>query len=345
MKHTISLFSLCFLVHFAAHSQSIAVLQDLEGVWYQEGRTAVCYSIWYYSNGQTLNNRTFSIICGDTIELSTASVSPLDGNAMMTLYADSVGTPQYFKLARYDDDALVWENIGPEANPKQIEWHFFGNNYCTFRANGVETGFRHKRTQPMQLRFQMQAGINWSVFPIESYGNQLGFSTGAEFQQLPGQDLALTAGLVFPETSLTLNLELGITRRQVGVRSVLSSDDVIYNRDGVYEYYNTYLALVPEISFGKKRRLSLSGGFYFGLAQIRDFRGTTSTTGIGTPNPAYTKPQLDVGKEHGLLVGASYYLPILPQLQPSIFVRYTRGLIDSKVRATSFGVSFQIDKR
>src|SRR5690606_37496955 len=129
------------LVHFSAHSQSVAALQDLEGVWYQEGRTAVCYSIWYYSNDQTLKNRTFSIVCGDTIELSTATVSPMDANAVMTLYADSIGEPQIFRLARHDDDAVVWENAGTVEHPKQIEWLFFGNNYCAFRADGAETGF------------------------------------------------------------------------------------------------------------------------------------------------------------------------------------------------------------
>ncbi len=345
MKHTFSLFSLCLLFLFPVHSQSVAALQDLEGVWYQAGRTAVCYSIWYYTNDQTLNNRTFSILCGDTIELSTATVTPLDGNAMMTLYADSIGKPQLFKLAQHDDDAVVWENVGTAEHPRQIEWFFSGNNYCTFRADGVETDFRHKRSQPLKLRFQMLAGINQSHFPIEHYGHKLGFSGDDEFQQLSGQDLALAVGLVFPETPLTLHLELGITRRRVGVLSTAVYESVIYRRDGVYEYLNTYLALMPELSFGRKRSLSLSGGFYFGLAQIRDFRGTNSATGTGAPDPAQTNIRLDVSKEHGLLAGVSYCLPILPQLRPTVFVRYTRGLIDSKVRATSIGMAFQIGKR
>jgi len=239
----------------------------------------------------------------------------------------------------------VWENVGTVEHPKQIEWLFSGNNYCAFRADGVETGFRHKRTQPLKLRFQLSAGVNQSYFPVRNYGYQLGFSADDEFRQMRGQDLALAVGLVFPETPLTLHLELGVTRRRVGVRSTAVHESVIYRRDGVYEYFNTYLALMPELSFGKKRSLSLSGGFYFGLAQIRDFHGTNSATGTGAPDPAQTNIRLDVSKEHGILAGVSYCLPILPQLRPTVFVRYTRGLIASKVRATSFGMAFQIGKR
>ncbi len=345
MKHSISLLTLAFLGHFSIHGQSLTTPKDLEGVWYQEGRTALCYSIWYYSDAQTLRNRTFSVICGDTVQLGTAVVTQTGLDADMIIYADSAEAPQRFKLLQQDDDALIWENTDPVGSPKQIEWRFSGNNHCVFRADGVEITFRRKRTLPTQLQFQMQAGVNRSLFPQNRYSNELGFSGDTEMRPLLGQDFALSAGLVFPETPLVLKFEIGVTRRLVGVRSTLWSEEVAYYRDGIYEYYNTYLALMPELSFGKKRSLNLSGGFYLGLAQIRNFSGTNSVTGTGTPNPRLQRPQLDVSNEHGFLAGASYCLPVLPQLRPSIFVRHTRGLINSRVRATSLGMAFQIGQK
>lgn len=347
MKQSISLLSLCLFIHSFSQSQSITALQDLEGLWYQEGRSAVCYSLWYRTDENTLHNRTFSIVCGDTIPLSTAVVTHGRGIATMTLLADSTGNtaPRTFRLTRYDEDILVWDNDNAEGQPRQIEWHFFGNNYCAFRADGVETGFRHKRIQPMQWRFQISAGMNWSTFPGQRYGNQLGFSSDAEFERMSGQDMAFSAGLIFPETPLTLNFELGITRRRVGVRSTAFDQEVWYSREGVFEYFNTYFALAPELSFGPKKCLAISGGFYVGLAQMRDFRGATTATGNGAINPNYLKPQLDVAKEHGLMAGISCRIPVFPQFQPAVYARYSVGMIDARVRSASLGMLIQIARK
>lgn len=347
MKHSISLFAFCLLSHLSIQSQSITALQDLEGLWYQVGRTSVCYTAWYRTSDQVLHNRTYSIVCGDTIALSTATVTQTDGATILTLRADSVGNglPRTFHLTHSDEDALVWQNDDLQGQPRQIEWVFYGNNFCAFRADGVETGFRHKRAQPMQWRLQLLTGLNWSRFPENAYGNLLGFSSDAEFERMSGQDLAVSAGLTFPETPLTLNIEMGITHRRVGVRSTLFSQEVLYTRDGFYNYFNTYLALMPELSFGSKKQLSVSGGFYFGLAQMRGFSGNTSASGSGVHNPTYLDPSLDVQNEHGLLAGISYRLPFLPQLQPAVYARYTHGMVDTHVRATTVGMSFQIARK
>ena len=347
MKQSISLFSLCLFLHFSLQSQSISALHDLEGLWYQDGRAAVCYSHWYRTDESTLHNRTFSIVCGDTIPLSTATVNHAEGVATMTLLADSTGNtaPRTFRLTHYDKDVLVWDNDDARGRPRQIEWHFFGNNFCAFRADGVETGFRHKRIHPMQWRFQISAGMNWSTFPGQRYGSQLGFSSDAEFEQMPGQDMALSAGLIFPETPLTLNFEVGMSHRSVRVHATMFNENVWYHREGVFEYFNTYFALVPELSFGAKKFLSISGGFYVGLAQMRDFRGATTATGNGAINPNYLKPQLDVAKEHGLLAEVSCRIPVLPQFQPAVYARYSTGMIDAHVRSASLGMSFQIARK
>lgn len=344
MKHLILLSALCFFAPFGAICQTANVVQDLEGLWYRDGRTAVCYTLWY-SDGEpgTLRNSTYSIICGDTIRLGSAVIRYNEQQANMSLQTDSIGeTTRSYHLVRADDDVLIWENDQPGGLPRQIEWRFYGNNYCAFVADGAETGFRHKRMQPIRWRFRALAGINRSNFSEGQHTFQLGFSSDSEFTQMTGQDLSVSAGIIFPGTRLILNIEGGITRRQVGVSGSIFSQEVLYTREGVYDFVNTYLALMPELSLGARKNLSVSGGFYFGLAQMRSFRGTTYTSGSGIPDPQYLDPSLDVTREHGLLAGISYRLPILRQLEPAVYARYTRGLIGTQVRAATIGLSCRI---
>lgn len=341
MKHLIALSALCFFVQFHAVAQIEGTIQDLEGLWYRDGRTAVCYTLWY-SDGEpgTLRNTTYSIVCGDTIRLGTAIVRYGEQGANMSLLADSTGdAARNYHLVHADDDVLLWENDLPGGLPRQIEWRFYGNNYCSFIADGAETGFRHKRMQPIRWQFRAMAGLNRSDF---STVNHTVFSHDSQFDGMTGQDLAVSAGIVFPGTRLTLNIEGGITRRQVGVQANIYSQEVLYTREGVYDFVNTYLALMPELSIGARKNLSVSGGFYFGLAQMRSFRGATRVSGPGIPDPRYMDPSLDVTREHGLLAGVSCRLPILRQLEPALYARYTHGLIGTQVRAATIGLSCRI---
>lgn len=344
MKHCISLFAFCLLAQWPLQSQSLSALQDLEGLWYQTGRTSVCYTAWFRTADAVLHNRTFSIVCGDTIALSTATVVEGDNVTTMTVLADSLenGGVRTFSLIHADEDALIWQNDDPQGQPRQIEWVFYGNNYCAFRADGVETGFRHKREQPMRWQIGLQLGMNWNQLQAL---NDLNLPSNASLQQLSGQEIAVSAGLIFPETPLVLNFELGVTHRRVGVYSNLLVEDVLYSRDGIYNYYNTYFALMPELLIGKKRNLSISAGFYLGLAQMRDFKGSARTSGYGQVNEYYLRPELDVANEHGILGGVSLRLPFLPQLQPTIYARYTKGLVDNQVQAVSVGAAFRIDRK
>lgn len=347
MKHCISLFAVCLLAQSSLQSQSIAALQDLEGLWYQTGRTSVCYTAWFRTADAVLHNRTFSIVCGDTIALSTATVMEDDGLTTMTVYADSIENvaPRTFSLVHADEDAVVWQNNDAQGQPRQIEWVFYGNNFCAFRADGVETGFRHKREQPMHWQFGLHVGMNLNRFPKQHAWNNLGLPYNADLQQLSGQEIAVSAGLVFPETPLVLNFEMGVTHRRVGVYANLLVEDVLYSRDGIYNYYNTYFALVPELFIGKKRNLSISAGFYLGLAQMRDFKGSVTASGYGQVNEHYLRPELDVDKEHGMLAGISLRLPFLRQWQPTVYARCSKGLIGTPVKAASLGVSFRIARK
>lgn len=323
-------------------------LQNLEGVWYQTGRTSVCYSVWQFSDDQTLHNRTFSIVCKDTVEISRATVSLREQSAIMTMQADSTVTeaPQTFLLSRYSDDELAWENTDPDGTPRQIEWIFTGRGYATFRADGEETYFRFKRA-PVKLQFSISAGMNLSTFsknhtPYNFLAiNNVSVNT-LSFQRLPGQELAFSTGLIFQGTALRLNFELGLAHRQVGVHSGFMDGPVAYSRNGVYDYFNTYFALAPEFMVGPKRNFSFSAGFYFDLAQQRNYRG--SNTGSET-NAVHADPRQDIDVERGVLAGVSYRIPLFARLQPALYIRNMFGLNNARTRAISLGLSFQINDK
>lgn len=323
-------------------------LQNLEGVWYQTGRTSVCYSVWQFSDDQTLHNRTFSIVCKDTVEISRATVSLRRQNVVMTLQADSTTNraPQTFRLSRYNNDELVWENENPDGIPRQIEWIFTGRGYATFRADGEETYFRFKRA-PVKLQFSVSAGMNLSTFsnnhtPYNFLALQNVSINTVSYQRLPGQEIAFSAGLYFQETALRINFELGLAHRQVGVHASFAEGTTGYSRDGVYDYINTYFALAPEIFAGKKRHLSFSAGFYFDLAQQRNYRGSNSSS---VPGAVHADPRQDIDVERGLLAGVSYRLPVFAHFQPALYVRNMFGLNNTRMRAISLGLSFQVNSK
>ena len=342
-------FCTLFLIHgISLCAQSTPQLQNLEGAWYQTGRTSVCYSIWQYSGDQLLENRTYSIVCGDTVELSRAVIEVRSEGVRMTLRTDSVmnGVPQMFRLSPSDNDALIWENEDPAGSPRQLEWIFTGSSYATFRADGLETYYRRRHTS-MKLRFRVSAGANLSTFSDSHTPNHylalqnVGIDE-VSYQRLPGQELAVSAGLFFRETPLCLNFELGLARRQVGVYAGFVSEMVSYSRDGVYDYFNTYFALSPEIFIGAKRDLSLSAGFYFDLAQQRGFRGSNFSS---SPAATHADPRQDIDVERGWLVGVACRLPMWTRLQPSLYIRHMFGLNNTRVRALSLGASIQIGEK
>lgn len=343
-----SLFAIILFCKISLFAQLIPELKNLEGAWYRSGRAAVCYSVWAVADENTLENQTFSIICGDTVALSRATIAGSQGIFRMSLQADSTGNglTQIFRLVRFSDDELVWENENPAGTPREISWLFFGNNYASFLADSVDTGYRRKRA-PMKVDFRVSAGFNLSTFsdqrsPHGFLALQNVYFNEVSYQRLPGQELAISAGLLFPETRLRLNFELGVARRQVGVNAHFFSAEASYSRDGVYDYFNTYFALVPEVFVGKKRDFSFSAGFYADLAQQRSFRGDGTST---APNATHADPRQDIDRERGLLAGVAYCLPFWKKWQPAMYVRNMFGLNNTRVRAISLGVSFQIGKK
>lgn len=345
---SLSFLALCLFSSLTLPAQLAPELKNLEGIWYQSGRTAACYSIWTYSGENTFENQTFTILCGDTIEQSRATVASFEGAMSMTLRTDSTGNSQVqvFRLARLSGDEIFWQNANPEGTPQQLAWIFHGSSYATFRADGLEVDFRRKRL-PMKILLRVSAGANLSTFagnrsPHEFLALQNVAFTESSHQRLPGQEIAVSAGLLFRETPLRLFFELWVARRQVGVQARFVTEQGGYARHGVYDYFNTSFALVPEVFLDKKQRLALSTGFYFDLAQQRSYRGDRASP---SSNATFADPRQDIDRERGVLAGVSYRISFLEKWQPTMYVRHTFGLNDTRVRAISLGLSFQLGKK
>ena len=353
MRHLIALFA-CSLFFFQATAQnSFAVtIQDLEGTWYTDSRTEIQYSVWSYDANKNLFNRTFAVLCGDTLELSSARITESPGGTVMTVRVDTVdnGAWQTFRLAELTDDRLLWQNENPEGRPRQLEWRFDGNNYGISRMDGLETAYRRRRMKPLKWEFRCAGAANLNTFAdnqaLEKFRSlqRISFDE-ASYQRMAGQEISLSARVAFPESFLLLNMELGIARRQIGVKASFQQDQIWYTRNGVYDYFNTYLALVPEVFLGRKKYVSLSGGFYFTLAQQLNYRGRATATGPETPNVTLANPRMDVYAERGLLAGLSCRLPVFPRYQPALYVRQTIGLGGNQVRATALGLSFRLGEK
>lgn len=136
--------------------------------------------------------------------------------------------------------------------------------------------------------------------------------------------------------------ELWVARRQVGVQARFVTEQGGYARHGVYDYFNTSFAFVPEVFLDKKQRLALSTGFYFDLAQQRSYRGDRASP---SSNATFADPRQDIDRERGVLAGVSYRISFLEKWQPTMYVRHTFGLNDTRVRAISLGLSFQLGKK
>ncbi len=340
---------ICVLFPFPLLAQVSEALQNLEGTWYQESRNTICYTSWQRIHDQTMENRTISIICGDTLLKSQALLQFTDTAATLTVRDN--GPAQQYRLTHSDNESLVWENENPNGSPQKLEWIFSSGGYATFISDGAEIIFRKRSRQPFQLKFRAMAGINANQYADPSGANrQLANASIAsvedETHKLPGGEVALSAGLLFPSTRFYLNFELGMAYRQV--RAMASYYDfksaVWVKRDGRYQNYNYYFAIVPEVFLGRRRDFSISAGFYTDFFQQRYFNGNATLQNADAPNTLHANLDKDIDSERGLIFGMNYRVAAREHLRPQLYLRYTHGFTNTQVRAISFGLGIEFEK-
>lgn len=336
----------------AAFAQTPAILQNLEGAWSANDRTKALYSQWFFSGENTLVNYTFTLVCGDTLPLSKSEIGFDARTARLTLWCDSLNErePLQFRLVRAGADELFWENENPEQKPARLSWILYGSNYLVFRADGVETDFRYVKTGKARLQWRFQSGVRWN--------NRLAFTNDAFPQGLqhtlvdyhihPGFEYALSLGLRAGDSPLSCYVEFGYSQKKITVASILWEDELRYLRKGDFEFTNLYLGLMPELTFGPRRAIGVMSGIFFNIRADGRYNGQTRVLGNGTPNPSSLNPAGVTSPEGGLVLGASYGLPLKWTgnfLHPEV---YTRSIINisGKPRfcALSAGVRLRMGK-
>jgi len=332
----------------ALYAQIYEALKDLEGVWYMETRNSITYSTWQNNGNQTFENQTLSIICRDTVLLSSAVLQYSEDSASLLVISD--GKPQRYRLVSFAMGQMVWENESPDGLPKNIQWKFLRGGYATFISDGIASSFRRDSRQLLKLRFRAALGAN-----VNKYANPVGdnrflaninvSNIQGTTEMLSGGEAALSLGLIFPATPMCLNFELGMAYRQVGVQASFYHPKAaaFTERDGYYRNYNYYFALVPEVFVGKKRNFSLTAGFYADIFQQCYFRGHFGIVNADTPPTLYTHPGKDIDFERGLIVGLHYRLTSLERYRPQAYLRYTHGINNTQVRAISLGVAVEFE--
>jgi hypothetical protein len=349
-RNLLTLLALSLSIHSSVFGQVSETLKNLEGSWYQETRNSITYSNWQKSGDQTFENRTFSLVCGDTIYLSRALLVFTEAVATLTVFG--AGEPQRYRLTSFDNGHLAWENEASDGIPKNLNWKFLRGGYCSLIEDGVETDFRKSFRQPFKLRFRASLGANMSQYanPVGSNRFLANLNIAAaqgKTQMLPGTEAAISVGMLFPSAPMCLNFELGMAYRKVGVEGSFynARTATLSVRDGEYRNYNYYLAVIPEVFLGEHRNFSLSAGFYSDVIQQRFFRGISSATNADSPNPFMDNVSNDLNLEHGMMFGVQYRVPALNHLHPSVYLRYTHGMNNTNVRALTLGISTDFEIR
>jgi len=349
-RNLLTLLALSVSIPSSLFGQVSETLKNLEGSWYQETRNSITYSNWQKSGDQTFENRTFSLVCGDTIYLSRALL--VFSGEVATLTITSYNKIQRYQLTDFDNGHLAWKNESSDGTPQILTWKFLTGGYATLIEDGIETDFRKSIRQPFKLRFRASLGANMSQYanparPNRFLANLNVAAVQGKTQMLPGTEAAISVGMLFPQAPMCLNFELGMAYRKVGVQGSFYNAKTATQsvRDGEYRNYNYYLAVVPEVFLGKHRNFSLSAGFYSDVIQQRYFRGISSATNADRPNPFLDNVSDDLNLEHGMMFGVQYRVPALNHLHPSMYLRYTHGMNNTNVRALALGVSTDFEIR
>ena len=298
-------------------------LQMLEGSWYLNDRRQAVFSIWQ-KTADGLENRTFTLICGDTVELSRTRIQLAgDGQLRLELFSDSLqlSAPMQFRLANADPFEPVFQNQNPAAGHARIGWSFFGQNYFSLTVNelGTDKTYDYRRfyQRVTRLDLRLRAGANLTNLNPRGilYGRQ-------EFAARPGLELGLGATFRSLEGPLAIGLEVGLLRRQIHVESELPYDGGVF-RDGNYQRTDFYFALMPEIAVGEAREWAVSGGIYMTAVFQRDFDGSVRTYSTEALNNWFTKPNRDLEPDWGFAAGLSRSIggKAWEKAQPALYLR------------------------
>jgi hypothetical protein len=303
-------------------------LQLLEGSWYLNDRRQAVFSIWQKTPDGALENRTLTLICGDTVELSHSRIElTSDGQLRLDLFADSLqlSAPMQFRLANADPFEPIFQNLNPAAGHARVGWNFFGQNYFALTVNelGTDKTFDYRRfyERVTRLDLRLRAGANLASLSTQGilYGRQ-------EFAARPGFEFGLGTTFRSLEGPLAIGLEIGLLRRQIHVKSELPYNGGVF-RNGNYQRTDFYFALMPEVAVGEAHEWAVSGGVYLTAVFQRNFDGSVRTYGDANPGGWFAKPNRDLDSDWGFAAGISRRIggKKWEKAQPALYLRAWLG--------------------
>lgn len=352
-----SLFAGLFVAaSFAAFSQTAAAawqrLQALEGTWYLNDRRQLVFSIWQKNGENLLENRTFTLICGDTVELSRARLEFSTEKFRLALHSDSLQmlAPEAFWWEKTDDGGERFLNENAAAPHPRMGWDFFGENYfaLSIREGGMDKTSDFRRHYPRITRFDLRLRYGLNTTTLASRGTLYGRQ---EFAARPGFEVAIGAFLRSLEGPLRLGVEVGFLRRQIHVESELPYGGGVY-RNGDYQRTDFSFAFLPEIQFGESGEWRASAGVYAATAFRRSFSGKVKIRDAEDAHEWFAQPNRDLRADWGFSLGLARQIggQRWAKNEPTLYLRGTLGnnnvdnlyFGDGALRARSLTAGFSV---
>ncbi|HLP94950.1 MAG TPA: hypothetical protein VK168_12990 [Saprospiraceae bacterium] len=322
---------------------------DLKGCWLEDGRKTASFTLWELADDQTIQNSTYSLLCGDTILLYTQTVHFSEKQATLDLYAD--GKTQYFQLVSSHTNTLIWKNMTSNALPLELRWTLTYGKYLRMSTDNQEKEFTKAKQKDQSLHWTFGAALGGN---ISNYAhaitsnhfltrNNIALGEG-QTGMLGGLDFSFQFNLHSPVRRAGLSAELGLIQRNIGIKGSFFSKQAVNNREGYYRTNNLCAALIPTFYLDKHHRLALQTGFYGALLHRVQFIGRSSTSAKDLNEKALHNPENDIDLERGVLVGFRYKMIQTGMLKPQLFMRYYHGINSTHVRAFTLGLAtdFQI---
>ena len=200
----------------------------------------------------------------------------------------------------------------------------------------------------MHLNFfaSLGANVNYYAHPVSPNRFLAANVARAEARSSArkGAEMSLAAELSFPSTRFCLQTEFGLAYREVGVIANFtptSLGNVQANRDGFYRNTNYYFALGPGLNLGRHKGFYAGALFYTDLIQQKYFSGISRNT---ANDAELSDPGNDIDSENGIMLMLRKQLKSFGPITPHVYVRYTQGLNQTRLRAFSAGVSISLEK-
>lgn len=339
MKHHF-LFALLFCAAASPAQTPFSILKDLEGSWYESGRGEPVYSEWHFTDDQTIVNRVFTLLCGDTTELSHATLHFEGATATLLLHIDSLGAgSQVYQLVTANADEIIFKSENPAVTPRQLAWQFFRHSYLTTLVDMDEYVFYRKQEPALKASLNLRLGANSGM-----YHNSLSPDGYGSHYEQRGLSTELSLGLALRgKGPLGYNFELGLRQKKFALTSQYITATQNLRGSGIFRNTDFYASFMPELELGKTKDFILSAGIFSVFTSKNSFKGKIKITDENGGSEHW-QPELELGDQIGLLFGLSWQLPktTFPIGAPFVYCRGMWGLGNAGERAVSVGVGFRL---